>query len=76
MAATFQNYSGGTFLGDLVTRPEFLGYVQEDIYNGCKWIQSGAVTRNSALDAKAGGISVEVPFFKPITPYLRRAFCW
>ena len=68
MAATFQNYSGGTFLGDLVTRPEFLGYVQEDIYNGCKWIQSGAVVRNSALDAKAGGIQIEVPFFKPITP--------
>jgi len=68
MAATYQNYSGGTFLGDLVTRPEFLGYVQEDIYNQCKWIQSGAVVRNTALDARKGGVKVEVPFFKPIAP--------
>ena len=68
MAAPYQNYSGGTFLGDLVTRPEFLGYVQEDIYNACKFVQSGALVRNSALDAKAGGVKVQVPFFKPIAP--------
>ena len=73
MAAPYQNYTGGTFLGDLVTRPEFLGYVQEDIYNSCKFVQSGALVRNSALDAKAGGVKVQVPFFKP---WLLRAFCW
>ena len=73
MAAPYQNYSGGTFLGDLVTRPEFLGYIQEDIYNACKFVQSGALVRNSALDARAGGIKVQVPMFKP---WLLRAFCW
>ena len=30
MAAPFQNYDGGTFLTDLVVRPEFLAYVQEE----------------------------------------------
>jgi len=68
MAAPFQNYGGGTFLSDLVTRPEFLGYVQEAIYEQCKFIQSGVLVRNSALDAKAGGVKVQVPFFKPINP--------
>ena len=68
MAAPFQNYTGGTFLGDLVTRPEFLSYVQEGIYEQCKFIQSGVLVRNPALDAKAGGVKVQVPFFKPINP--------
>jgi len=68
MAAYEGNYSGGTKLSDLVTRPEFLAYQREDIYNNCKWIQSGAVVRNSALDARAGGVKVQVPFFKPINP--------
>jgi hypothetical protein len=67
MAAWKGNY-GGTFLSDLVTRPEFLAYTQEDIYNQCKWIQSGAVVRNSALDCRDGGVRVQVPFFKPIDP--------
>ncbi len=26
MAASLENYSGGTFLSDLVARPEFLAY--------------------------------------------------
>jgi hypothetical protein len=68
MAAWLGNYTNGTRLSDLVTRPEFLNYQREDIYNGCKWIQSGAVVRNTALDAKAGGVKVQVPFFKPIDP--------
>jgi hypothetical protein len=67
MAAWKGNY-GGTFLSDLVTRPEFLAYTQEDIYNQCKWIQSGAVVRNSALDCRDGGVRVQVPFYKPIDP--------
>ncbi len=66
MAAPFQNYSGGTFLTDLVTRPEFLAYVQEEVYNQCAWIQSGVVTRNEALDCRAGGTRVRVPFFQPM----------
>ena len=66
--SALSNYCGGSFLSDLVTRPEFLGYIQEDIYNGCKWVQSGAVVRNSALDCKAGGVSVKVPHFASISP--------
>lgn len=66
MAATFQNYDEATFLSDLVVRPEFLAYVQEEIYNRCQWIQSGVVTRNSALDCRAGGVRVRVPFFQPM----------
>ena len=68
MAAWEGNYANGTRLSDLVARPEFLAYQREDIYNNCKWIQSGAVVRNSALDARAGGVKVQVPFFKPINP--------
>jgi len=68
MAAPFQNYGGGTFLSNLVTRPEFLSYLQEGIYEQCKFIQSGVLVRNSALDAKAGGVKVQVPFFRPIDP--------
>ena len=66
MAAPYQNYSGGTFLTDLVTRPEFLAYVQEEVYNQCQWIQSGVVTRNAALDCRAGGTRVRVPFYQPM----------
>ena len=65
MAAPFQNYDGGTFLSDLVVRPEFLQYVQEEVYNQCQWIQSGVVSRNSALDCSAGGTRVRVPFYQP-----------
>ena len=65
MAANFNNYSDGTFLSALVTRPEFLQYVQEETYNRCQWIQSGVVTRDSALDCRAGGTRVRVPFFQP-----------
>ena len=68
MAAPFQNYDGGTFLSDLVTRPEFLGYISEEIFERCAWIQSGVLVRNSALDCRAGGVRVRVPFFQPIDP--------
>ena len=68
MAAPYQNYSGGTFLSDLVTRPEFLGYISEEIYNRCQWIQSGVLVRNGALDCRSGGVRVRVPFFQPISP--------
>jgi len=68
VAAPFQNYSGGTFLPDLVTRPEFLAYISEEIFNRCAWIQSGVMVRNAALDCRAGGVRVRVPFFQPINP--------
>ena len=68
MAAPFQNYDGGTFLPDLVTRPEFLAYISEEIFERCPFIQSGAMVRNSALDCRAGGVRVRVPFFQPIDP--------
>lgn len=68
MSANLANYSGGTFLSDLVTRPEFLQYTSEGIFNQSKWIQSGIVARNAALDARAGGTRVQVPFFDPIAP--------
>ena len=68
MAAISENYSGGTFLSDLVTRPEFLQYTAEGIFEQSKWIQSGVVQRNAALDARAGGTRVRVPFHDPINP--------
>ena len=68
MAAISENYSGGTFLSDLVSRPEFLQYTSEGIFEQSKWIQSGIVQRNAALDARAGGTRVRVPFFDPINP--------
>ena len=68
MSAFSGNYSGGTFLTNLVTRPEFLQYTAEGIFEQSKWIQSGIVQRNAALDARAGGTRVRVPFFDPIAP--------
>ena len=65
MAGISENYSGGTFLSDLVARPEFTSYLMEDVYNQCKWIQSGIVTRNSVLDCAAGGTRIRVPFYQP-----------
>jgi hypothetical protein len=69
MSSFAGNYgSGSTFLSNLVTRPEFLQYTAEGIFEQSKWIQSGIVQRNAALDARAGGTRVRVPFFDPIAP--------
>ena len=68
MAAISENYSGGTFLSDLVTRPEFLQYTSEGIFEQSKWLQSGIIQRNGALDARAGGTRIRVPFHDPIAP--------
>ena len=69
MTAVLQNYgSGTTFLSNLVARPEFLSYVAEGIFEQSKWVQSGIVQRNAALDARAGGTRVRVPFFDSIAP--------
>ena len=68
MAAPYQNYSDGTFLTDLVTRPEFLSYLTEEIVERSAFVQSGVMTRNAALDCRAGGTRVRVPYFQPINP--------
>lgn len=59
---------GGTFLTNLITRPEFLAYTSERIFEMSAFVQSGVVQRLGALDARAGGTRVRVPFFDPINP--------
>lgn len=67
MTATLQNYDG-TFLTALVTRPEFLAYLSEEIVQRSAFVQSGVIARNAALDCRAGGTRVRVPYFQPINP--------
>lgn len=79
MAAPYQNYRTGTFLRDLVVRPEFLNYVLEDIFYRCSWVQSGVVVRNSALDVSQGGTRLEAPSYIPINPVeeiIESNGCW
>lgn len=79
MAAPYQNYRTGTFLRDLVVRPEFLNYVLEDIFYRCSWVQSGVVVRNSALDVTQGGTRLEAPSYIPINPVeeiIESNGCW
>lgn len=59
---------GGTYLSDIVTRPEFLSYVAEAIYEQSAMLRSGGVVRDGSLDARSGGVKVEVPTWKPISP--------
>jgi hypothetical protein len=66
--AAFTNYSGGTFLSDLITVPNFTQYLSEAIYEKSAFIQSGAVARDARLDATSGGVRVVVPAFNPIAP--------
>jgi hypothetical protein len=81
MAAPFQNYQnqggsatlltnpyGATRITDLITVPAFRNYVAEAIYERSALVRSGAVVRNAALDARAGGVKVEVPTWRPIDP--------
>lgn len=63
-----QQNVGGSFLSNMITRPEFLGYTSERIFEQSKFIQAGIVQRNSALDASAGGTRVRVPFFDTLNP--------
>jgi len=56
---------GSTFLGDLVTKINFGGYVREQVYGNCRWVQSGIIQRNSALDLSSGGTRITVPYFRP-----------
>ena len=68
MAAPFQNYSGGVLLADIVKRNNLSRYVQEAIKERSQFVKSGAVVRNSFLDAKEGGTRIQVPEFNPVSP--------
>ena len=68
MAAPFQNYSGGVLLADIVKRNNLARYVQEAIKERSQFVKSGAVVRNSFLDAKEGGTRIQVPEFNPVSP--------
>jgi len=68
MAAPFQNYSGGVLLADIVKRNNLARYVQEAIKERSQFVKSGAVVRNSFLDAKEGGTRIQVPEFNPVAP--------
>ena len=68
MAAPFQNYSGGVLLADIVKRNNLSRYVGEAIKERSLFIKSGAVVRNSFLDAKEGGTRIQVPEFNPVSP--------
>ena len=68
MAAPFQNYSGGVLLADIVKRNNLSTYVSEAIKERSLFLKSGAVTRNSLLDAREGGTRIQVPEFNPVSP--------
>jgi hypothetical protein len=68
---TLQNM-GGTFLPAMITRPEFAGYLAERIFEQSRFVQSGVVARNGALDVRAGGTRIRVPEFDPIAPTIER----
>ena len=68
MAAPFQNYSGGVLLADIVKRNNLSTYVSEAIKERSAFIKSGAITRNSLMDASEGGTRIQVPEFNPIAP--------
>lgn len=66
--AAFTNYSGGSFLSDLITVPNFTQYLSEAIYEQSAFINSGVIQRDPRLDATSGGVRVVVPAFNPINP--------
>jgi len=68
MAAPFQNYSGGVLLADIVKRNNLSTYVSEAIKERSLFLKSGAVVRNSSLDAREGGTRIQVPEFNPVAP--------
>ena len=68
MAAPFQNYSGGVLLADIVKRNNLSTYVSGAIKERSLFLKSGAVVRNSLLDAREGGTRIQVPEFNPVSP--------
>jgi hypothetical protein len=59
---------GGTFLSNLIVKPQFLDYTAERIFEQSAFVQSGVVQRNAALDARSGGTRVRVPLLDAINP--------
>jgi hypothetical protein len=58
---------GSTFAGDLgplVTQPRFGAVVVERVFNSWGWINSGAMTRNPAIDFTTGS-QIELPMVRP-----------
>jgi len=68
MAAPFQNYSGGVLLADVVKRNNLSTYVSEAIKERSLFLKSGAIVRNSLLDAREGGTRIQVLEFNPVAP--------
>ena len=60
---------GSTFLNDLIIRPEFAGSVLEEFFVRAQFVQSGIIQRNTAMDMTAGGVVVNVPFFKEFVAF-------
>ena len=66
-------------LRDLVTKVNFGSYVREQVYGNYRWIQSGIIQRNTALDMSSGGTRITVPFFRPLLAteeQIRSDFTW
>lgn len=62
---------GGTKLADIqaaVRTVQFAGYVAEAVHARSMLLRSGVVTLHPALDARMGGLQVEVPTWKTIAP--------
>ena len=60
---------GSTFLGDLFARPDFKATVLEEYFYRSGFVNSGIIQRNTQLDLRAGGVVVEMPYFKPFDPF-------
>ena len=62
---------GGTKLADVtgaVNNPAFAGYVAEAVHARSMLLRSGVVIQHPAVNARAGGLQVEVPTWKSISP--------
>ena len=60
---------GATFLGDLVTRPDFKAAILEEYMLRNAFQASGIIQRNTQFDLSGGGTVVECPFFQPFDAY-------
>ena len=62
---------GGTKLADItgaVKNPMFASYVAEAVHARSQLLRSGVVIQHPALNARLGGLQVEVPTWKTIAP--------
>ena len=60
---------GATFLGDLVTRPDFKAAILEEYMLQNAFQASGIIQRNAQFDLSGGGTVVTCPFFQPFDAY-------